>query len=1501
MRVAQPTPDPALAAFHPAVVGWFQRTHGQPSEPQRRGWPEIRAGRHTLIAAPTGSGKTLAAFLAAIDDLIRRGLAGTLEANIQVLYISPLKALSNDVEKNLQQPLVGIRAELLELGLPDVEIRSVVRTGDTPAAERIKLVKAPPHILVTTPESLYILLTSESGRRALASVRTVIVDEIHAMIADKRGAHLALSLERLAALNAGPLTRIGLSATQKPIEVVAEFLVGGTPKPDNRAQDCVIVDCGHRRKMRLSVEMPASPLEAVMSAEVWGEVYDRITELVEANTTTLVFVGNRRLSERLCRQLGERLGTEKVAAHHGSLSKETRLDAEQRLKAGALKCLVATASLELGIDIGAVDLVCQIGSTRSIARLLQRVGRAGHQLGGIPDGKLFPLSRNDLVECAALVDCVARGELDAVRETQAPLDILAQQIVAMAASEDLDEEVLFERVRRAHPFRKLERVRHDAVIDMLSNGHVTSRGRRSALIRRDPVTRQIQGRKAARLVALTNGGAIPDNTDYRVVLEPDGTHIGSISEDFAIESMAGDIFQLGNASWQILKVETGVVRVADAKGQPPTIPFWLGEGPARSDELSIGVSRLREELAQQLELNGDDDALNRAIRWLCEERGLPQAAAEQLVNYLAAAQRTLGVLPNHKTVVVERFFDEAENTHVVIHSSFGARINRAWGLALRKRFCKTFNFELQAAANEDAIVLSLGPTHSFELSSVGQFLKSSSAREVLIQALLDAPMFEIRWRHNATRSLAIPRYQGGKKVPAHLVRIRANDLLSTAFPDQQACLENLPGEREIPDHPLVLQTIDDCLSEAMDLEGFIEVLRGIEQGAIRMVYRDLTEPSPLAHEILNANPYAFLDPAPLEERRTRAVMTRRFFDPKTASDLGVLDADAILRVRSEAWPSFSKPNELADALFLAGFISTAELEQSEFVPAEAALGPDPRALMQTLVDEGRATRLVLSSGSHVWVGAERLKQLLAIDPKAVAVPALALPATLDQTVTAEDAWREVCRSRLESLGPVSARELGRPLGTDAVALAGVRDALLALEGEGSVMRGSFTPGAIEEEWCERRLLSRIHRYTLERLRKEIQPVTSLTFMRFLFTWHHLTDDQRQFGPEALAPALARLEGFEAAAGAWESGLLAVRVGEYSPSFLDQLCLSGRVLWGRAHPPSTSRAPRSLSSTPIVIVGRENWPWLVGSRESSAPEADPSAVARQVLERLHERGPSFLHELRRAVTTDSELEQAVSELVASGHISADGFGGMRGLLPAAKRRQRPGRRSGARRAAGLENAGRWSLLAPKDPPADEVERWARLLLARYGVVFRAILDRENAPPWRDLLREYRRLEARGELRGGRFVQRHAGEQFALPEAIPLLRRERKAPALRQELCLSACDPLNLIGSILPGERVAATPNNVILFRDAEPVAALEGGQVRHFETVSEADAARITATLRRGPRTSSLPQVAASHSASASSPSRPGRPLARPVRSGRIRPTSTRRQNAGDTEEIPTAK
>ena len=1404
-----------LAVFHSAVSSWFERRFGSPTEPQARSWPEIHAGRHTLIAAPTGSGKTLAAFLAALDDLVRRGLAGELGDETRVVYVSPLKALSNDVEKNLEEPLAGIRAELAAQGLPDVEIRTAVRTGDTPLKDRAAMLKRPPHILVTTPESLYILLTSEGGRRMLRTARTVIVDEIHAVADDKRGSHLSLSLERLEALAGEPLTRIGLSATQKPIEEVARFLVGSA-NVENGTPRCAIVDAGHGRRMDLAIEVPGSPLEAVMSHEVWAEIYDRLAELAREHRTTLVFANTRRLSERLARHLAERLGEDKVAAHHGSLSKEQRLASEHRLKTGQLSLLVATASLELGIDIGSVDLVCQIGSPRSIATLLQRVGRSGHHLGGLPKGRIFPQTRDELIECAALIDAARRGELDHLIIPDRPLDILAQQIVAAAAVEELREDDLFALVRRAWPYRDLTREDFDEVVEMLASGFATRRGRRGAWIHHDAVNGRLRGRRGAMLTAITSGGAIPDLADYQVILQPSGTVIGTLNEDFAVESHAGDIFQLGNASWRVLKIEAGRVLVEDAKGQPPTIPFWLGEAPARTEELSEAVSRLREQVAQKLGEGG----MGAALDWLTDELGLPFEAARQIVDYLAAGRAALGTMPTQDTLVAERFFDEAGDMHMVVHAPFGSRVNRAWGLALRKRFCRMFNFELQAAATEDAIVLSLGPTHSFPLEDAFRFLHSSSVRNVLTQAVLDAPLFGVRWRWNAGRALAIPRSRGGRRVPPPLLRQQAEDLIAVVFPDQLACLENIVGEREVPDHPLVEQTVRDCLEEAMDIEALEKLLRRIEGGQVELVARDLTEPSPLAHEILNAQVYAFLDDAPLEERRTQAVITRRWLDPATASDLGALDAAAIDRVREEAWPEAFDPDELHDALMTLGYVTDEEGRRSGWEPFFLRL------------IEARRAAVVQAGGVSLWIAAERWPQVRAVHPQALEI---ILPERLaSRQWTPETAMVELVRGRLEGVGPTTAEALARSTGVQRSA---IDLALAALEGEGFVLRGRFNPAFGEDEWCERRLLARIHRYTLDRLRREIEPVTQADFVRFLLAWNRLEPDERMEGPESVQALLEQLEGFEAAAAAWEGEILPARMKEYDPVWLDALCLAGRWVWGRtAVPNGNGKRSGPVRATPISLLGRTKLPlW-----REIAPRPDPDALdltapARAVHDYLRDRGASFFSEIAEgAGLLHTQVEVALAELVAWGLVTSDSFTGLRALLVPAHLRPPVDRtrRRGSVAVFGMENAGRWSLTRAGAPAPDTnispeaAEHIAWTLLRRYGVVFRRLLERETLlPPWRDLLRVFRRLEARGEIRGGRFVDGFSGEQYALPDAVGRLRAIRKEPKKGTLISVSAVDPLNLIGIATPGDRLAALSGNRLLYRDGIPIAVLDGKEPR----------------------------------------------------------------------------
>jgi ATP-dependent Lhr-like helicase len=1464
--------------FHPAVAAWFARQFAAPTAAQAEAWPAIQAGENLLLAAPTGSGKTLAAFLAAIDDLVRRGVAGHLDDATQIVYVSPLKALSNDIQRNLEAPLAGIRAALREQGLPDVEIRTWVRTGDTPAAERSRALRRPPHIVVTTPESLYILLGSASGRTMLATTRTVIVDEIHALAPNKRGTHLALSLERLEALCGRKLLRIGLSATQKPIDTIARFLVGAGDGDARPA--CRIIDSGHRRERDLALEVPDSPLEAIMSAEVWTQVYDRLARLIEDHRTTLIFVNTRRMAERVARQLSDRIGEAHVTAHHGSLAKEQRLDAEQRLKAGKLKALVATASLELGIDIGDVDLVCQLGSPRAIASFLQRVGRSGHAIDGTPKGRLFPLSRDDLVECAALLDSVRRGELDHLTIPEATLDVLAQQIVAEVAARDFDENELFALIRRAWPYRALRREDFSAVVATLAEGFSTRRGRRGALIHYDSVNHVLRGRRGARLTALTSGGTIPENADYAVHLEPDNHVIGSVNEDFAVESLAGDVFQLGNKSYRILRVERGVVRVEDAHGMAPTIPFWLGEAPGRSDELSESVSRLRAAVATWL--TGDASGEDAVVR--LTQSGIAEPAARQLVEYLAAARAALGELPTRSTIVLERFFDETGGAQLVIHSPYGSRINRAWGLALRKRFCRKFNFELQAAATEDNIVISLTHAHSFALEEVIQYLRSTTVREVLVQALLDAPMFITRWRWVIGVALALPRFRGGRKVPPQLARMGAEDLIGAVFPDQIACAENLPGEREVPDHPLVRQTITDCLGEAMDLDGLTRLLARIEAGDIRVVARDLTEPSPLALEVLSARPYAYLDDAPLEERRTQAVMARRWLSPEDAGDIGRLDADAIVRVRQEAWPDATTADELHDALVWLGCLAENEVQ-----------APAWSGWLAELAQAKRVTRL-RTPHATLWVTAERLRLFQALWPSATLDPPIAASgADAERIWTPDEAQVEIVRGRLEGLGVVTPEALAVPLG---LAANDIAPALTALEVEGFALRGRFTPGAASDEWCERRLLARIHAYTVKRLRAEIEPVAARDFVRFLLSWQRVTPDARMQGAGALDAVVGQLEGFEAPAGAWETEILPARLAGYDPAWLDARCLAGHVSWMRLQPRNGRADPSGKASpvrtTPITLVARRHagaWTSLP-AQQNGVQLGDP---AQRVVALIGQHGASFFYELVEGTgLLRTQVEDALAELVAYGLVTSDSFAGLRALLVPSEQRKPYGGGKRRRRTAtvGMDDAGRWALVrraAPERNAGPEaIEHLARTLLRRYGVVFWRLIEREAdwLPPWRELLRVFRRLESRGEIRGGRFVAGFSGEQFALPDAVGLLRETRRRPATGAFVSISGADPLNLVGILTPGQKLAALTGNRLLYRDGLPVAMLAAGQVQFLQELAPADewAAHKALLLAAEPGPPTVPETSEAPDEHAPADHREVQPPRALMRSHRKMPT-----------------
>jgi len=1388
-----------LSEFDPLVRDWFTRRFAAATEPQILGWPEIRAGHDILISAPTGSGKTLAAFLLCLDRLVRAARLGPLPNQTEVVYVSPLKALSNDIRINLEIPLSEIAAMAAAEGIPLAPIRSAVRTGDTPVWERQRMGKERPHVLVTTPESLYILLTAEKPRDMLRTTRTIIVDEIHAVADDKRGSHLALTLARLDALvmaGGGPKPqRIGLSATVKPVEEVAAFL----------SESARIVNVGHRRDMELAVEIPNDELGPVASNEMWGGIYDRVAELIRGHRTTLVFVNTRRLSERIAHQLAERLGEHAVLPHHGSLSRRLRLEAEARLKSGELRAVVATASLELGIDIGTVDLVCQIGSPRSIAVALQRIGRSGHWVGARPKGRIFATTRDELIECAAVVRAIRSGALDRTEIPAAPLDILAQQIVAACASEDWSEDALFTLARTTYSYRALDRRDFDDILRMLSDGIVTSRGRAGAYLHRDQVNHRVRGRRGARLAAITSGGAIPDNANYLVVAEPEGATVGTVDEDFAVESMAGDVFLLGTTSWRIRRVESGRVRVEDARGAAPSIPFWNGEAPGRTAELSAEVSRLRTDILATPQPG-----------WLIDECGLDRLGADQAIAYVVSGARALGALPASGFVAAERFFDEGGGMQFVLHAPFGARVNRAWGLALRKRFCRTFNFELQAAATDNGIVLSLGEQHSFPLEAVFEFLRPETVEGVLTQALLDAPMFTARWRWNASRALAILRFSHGARVPAPLQRMRADDLLAATFPDQAACAENLTGPPRIPDHPLVKETIQNCLHEAMDLSGLIEVLTAIRSGAIRTAAIDTPEASPFSHEILNANPYAYLDDAPLEERRARAVQLRRTVRTDFVDGAGALDPDAIAQVAAEAWPVVRDPDELHEALLT-------------LITVPPVAGWEP--FLAPLVEAGRAATLASGSAcptpattnrespptspggpcppaAALWVPAERTAIARAVHPNATVTPPIDFPGGCPET--AEGCCAEILRGWFESGGPYRASELAARL---AMPPALIESALAQLEAEGQILRGRFTPGAAtdEPEWCHRRLLARIHRLTIGRLRKEIEPVTTAEFVRFLHRWQHAAPATQLHGADGVLHIVKQLQGYEIPAASWEAEVLPLRVAHYRTEFLDELCLSGEVMWGRLSPhPAFERdsevRPHRVRPTrvaPLTLFLRADAEWLLSGPRPAA-DAALSHPGREVLAALETRGASFFPELAQATgRLASEVEDALWELVAAGLVTADGFENLRALVDP-KRRRGEGR---GRQARPRHAAGRWALLRHAAGPRGELSPgpFARQLLQRWGVVCRDLAVHETlAPPWRDVLVELRRMEARGEIRGGRFAAAFLGEQFALPEALDLLRAVRRAGESGDLPESPPADPLRLAGVLLPGPRPAAAP-------------------------------------------------------------------------------------------------
>lgn len=1389
-------PDTTLVppvGLHPAVAAWFRaRFPDGPTPAQQQAWPSIATGAHTLVAAPTGSGKTLAGFLMAINGLYLAHARGEPVTGTRVVYVSPLKALAVDIAENLERPLTEIAAAAKDLGLSAPDLTVGVRTGDTTASERASMIRSPRTFVVTTPESLYLLVTAEKSRATLRDVETVLVDEIHALARDKRGAHLTLTLERLDHVAAGTPARVGLSATQKPIELVAGLLVGTRTRSDG-TPDCTIVDTGHRRALDVALELPDGELEAMMSNTQMDSVLDRIAQLVTEHRTTIVFVNTRRLAERLAHELGERLDGEDpdeitVAAHHGSLSKDRRLRVEQRLRAGELKALVATASLELGIDIGPVELVCQIGSPRSIATFLQRVGRSNHTRTGTPKGRIYPLTRDELVECTGLLAAVKGGRLDALDPPVAPLDILAQQIIAETAAQEWTVDELFALVTRAYHYRDLARAAFDEVLDLVNNGIETGRGTRAAYVHYDRVNGELRGRKGARLAALTSGGAIPELGDFRVIAEPDETFIGSVNEDWATESMAGDVFMLGTHNWQITQVTGGEVRVVDAGDKHPTIPFWLGEAPARTVELSEEVARIR----SIVERGVVDDDLARAVDEIVDVAGVERDAAATIVSYLAAGRAVLGVMPTQDDLVIERFFDESGGMQLVVHSPYGGRINRAMGYALRKKFCAGFNFELQASANDDAVVISLGPHHSFPLADVPRFLTPDGIRATLQQAILDQPIFQSRWRWNLNRSLVVLRFRGGKKVPPPFQRMQSDDMLAAVFPSAAACQENVTGPIEVPDHPLPRQTVHDALSEALDADGLADLWRRVGDGDVQFHFVDSTEPSLLAHEILTARPYAFLDDGEAIDRRTNAVPLRRGLPTTPLEQAGRVTQEAVDRVRAEIEPAPTTPDELHDLLAML---------------VVASCPPEWDALVEQLRARKRITSVVADDGSTRWHTVESAEVVRALTDE-----------TDGDTCTAEEAVARLLRGHLEVASPLTAEVLRRRSG---LRPAQVTVGLAMLESAGFAIQGRYSERSVDApadpamvEWSSRRLLARMHSYSRSQRRARHEPVSPQQFVRFSLRWQHVTGSSKLAGAAGVAQVIGQLQGYETAASAWESQILARRVRGYEPAWLDRLCHQGEITWLRLCPPAPDDPDRRTNgaskATPVSLVLRSDLPWLLAAhRGPDAPPVPECGAVSEIVEVLSSRGACFASELARETgRLATDVETALWEGLARGLVVSDGFEAIRAVANGRKssRSERP--RLSRLRSAELhptETTGRWSLVpAPADVEREELaEALADQLLARWGVVFYDLVAHEHpALRWRDLQWALRRMEDRGLVAGGRFVRGFSGEQFALPQAAEALKAIRRSEPTDRTIVVSGADPLNLTGVVLPGDRVPA---------------------------------------------------------------------------------------------------
>jgi len=1399
--------DP-LASFTPRVRDWFTRAFESPTEAQERAWPAIASAANVLLSAPTGSGKTLAAFLWGLDRLVAEPARDDARRT-RLVYVSPLKALSYDIERNLRAPLKGVGGD----------IQVAIRTGDTPQRERQAMRRKPPDILITTPESLYLMLTSQA-REILREAEWVIVDEIHAVAQTKRGSHLALTLERLEHLAARPLQRIGLSATQRPLEEVGRFLVGN-------GRDCAVVDAGLRKQLDLRIEVPVEDMrepeapsdpDAVYGdvgtrRSIWPAIYPELLELVKAHRSTIVFVNNRRGAERLAMRLNELAAeeaasedgdapfTEIARAHHGSLAREERTVVEELLKSGELPCLVATSSLELGIDMGAVDLVLQVESPKSVTRGLQRIGRAGHGVGEVSKGRIFPKFRADLLEATVVARRMREGLIEETVVPRNPLDVLAQQIVAMAAVDgEWAVPELYELVRRAHPYGDLSRELLDSVLDMLDGRYPSEQfAELRPRIVWDRVEDTIRARRGARQLAITNAGTIPDRGLYGVHL-PDGRRVGELDEEMVYEARPGQTFLLGASTWRIEEITRDRVIVTPAPGSPGAVPFWRGDGVGRPAELGRAIG----EFCRW--------AVTREPAELARDYDLDERAARNLSAFLREQQDATRVVPSDRTIVVERFRDEIGDWRLCVLSPFGGRVHAAWGLALSARIRDQFGLESDAIWSDDGIVVHL-PDADEPPGPELVLVEPDELEDLVVRELGSSALFGARFRENAARALLLPRAYPGKRTPLWQQRLKAQSLLEVA--------------KQYGQFPIVLETYRECLRDVLDLPGLDELLRALHRRELSLAEVETQRSSPFASSLLfdYVATYMYEGDTPNAERRAAALsldrdLLRELLGQEELREL--IDPEALAEVEADLQHTSERTRAvnadgLHDVLRAVGDLSVAEA-QARCLEAVSA-----KRMLEQLRGERRAVAMRIG-GEERFLAAEDAG--LYRDAFG-AVPPGGLPETFLEHV--DDALERVVRRYARTHGPFTSRELTGRYGLDPTPV------LRGLERDGALVRGELRPGGSEREWCDPEVLRRLRRASLASLRREVEPAEQRALARFLPAWQGVdASPPGSAGVDRLREVLTPLQGLALAPEVWERDVLPRRVGGWSPTWMDQLCASGELVWVGA-------GPLGRSSGKAALYFREDARWIGPPPGRSEPPSEP--IHDAIRARL-ERGAAFWSDLLADVTDvedraveAAELQEALWDLAWAGEVTNDAFAPLRAprLAVAKAEQQRARRFSGRRRRPGAPQVqGRWSLTGPlfADAPGHgpRMRAIAEILLERYGIVTRETVLAEGIPGgFSALYGELANLETLGTARRGYFVEGLGGAQFALAAAVERLRGLRSdEPA--GALVLAATDPANPFGAALPwprrdddsGRRPARVPGAYVVTIDAEPVLYLERG-------------------------------------------------------------------------------